>query len=108
MTTLRQSARVQEAQRTLNAGIQKYGAPCDGYTEEFYAEPDNRLSLRMAKFICDTCPLVRDCLDYALLAEEEYGVWGGMTAEERRWILDTDKRARRREKYQNGKENPRN
>lgn len=108
MTNLRQSKEVQKKQELLNAGIQEHGAPCDGYTEEFYAEPENRLSIQMAKFICATCPIQNICLDYALTAQEEYGIWGGMTAEERKYIYTNEKRALRRQRYLREKENPRN
>ncbi|HLZ39029.1 MAG TPA: WhiB family transcriptional regulator [Mycobacteriales bacterium] len=36
-----------------------------------------------AKQICRSCPVAGECLDYALRADERYGVWGGMSAEER-------------------------
>jgi WhiB family redox-sensing transcriptional regulator len=36
-----------------------------------------------AKRICGGCPVVRECLDYALHADERYGVWGGLSAGER-------------------------
>jgi WhiB family redox-sensing transcriptional regulator len=36
-----------------------------------------------AKAVCETCPVRAACLDEALLAPEEFGVWGGMTADER-------------------------
>jgi len=36
-----------------------------------------------AKAICNVCPVVADCLKYALEANETDGVWGGMTERER-------------------------
>jgi WhiB family redox-sensing transcriptional regulator len=42
-----------------------------------------RLRVSLAKCICASCPVQRECADYALAAEERYGVWGGLTAEER-------------------------
>lgn len=44
-----------------------------------------------AKQICAACPVRRQCLRYALESGERYGIWGGMTEEERRAA-----RARRR------------
>jgi WhiB family transcriptional regulator, redox-sensing transcriptional regulator len=35
-----------------------------------------------AKAVCRTCIVRRQCLQYAIAAQEE-GVWGGMTEEER-------------------------
>ena len=36
-----------------------------------------------AKQICRGCSVVRECASYALAADERYGVWGGLSAEER-------------------------
>lgn len=37
-----------------------------------------------AKQVCRSCPVRRQCLDWALRHSQGYGVWGGMTQEERR------------------------
>lgn len=37
-----------------------------------------------AKAICARCPVGDSCLQYALTKPERDGIWGGMTAEERR------------------------
>lgn len=44
-----------------------------------------------AKQIPRSCPVRGECLDYALAADERYGVWGGLSAEERERV----RRARR-------------
>lgn len=44
-----------------------------------------------AKAICAGCPVQKQCLEYALTSNQEAGVWGGGTEEERRII----RRARR-------------
>lgn len=36
-----------------------------------------------AKSICAGCAVTSQCLDHALTTGERYGVWGGLTAEER-------------------------
>jgi WhiB family redox-sensing transcriptional regulator len=41
---------------------------------------------REAKVICNNCSVRLECLDYALDANEEFGVWGGMTTKERKLI----------------------
>lgn len=40
-----------------------------------------------ARRICDACPAIDDCRDYALTAREPFGMWGGLTPTERRAIL---------------------
>jgi hypothetical protein len=40
------------------------------------------LDIVKAKTTCNTCPLLESCGTYAL-KHENFGVWGGMTAEER-------------------------
>ena len=37
-----------------------------------------------AKQVCDECPVTNQCLEFALATNQEAGVWGGTTEEERR------------------------
>lgn len=46
-----------------------------------------------AKAICQRCPVREACLEYALSAPENHGVWGGLTARERRRELRRRKRS---------------
>jgi WhiB family redox-sensing transcriptional regulator len=43
---------------------------------------------RKAKAICKGCPVVNECLQHAMKTPEYFGVWGGMTADERLKILE--------------------
>lgn len=45
--------------------------------------PARRWRQRRAKAICQECPVLRQCRDHALRTGEPYGVWGGMTEDER-------------------------
>jgi WhiB family redox-sensing transcriptional regulator len=53
--------------------------------------PDRSGSLAIAKTICNgnpargrpPCPVLTQCLEYALAAHEKYGIWGGMSPRER-------------------------
>jgi len=36
-----------------------------------------------AKAICEKCPVIRQCRQYAINAAEPYGIWGGLTPFER-------------------------
>ena len=42
------------------------------------------LPARMAVAACHQCPASGACLDYALAADERFGIWGGTTPDERR------------------------
>lgn len=39
-----------------------------------------------AKEVCGECEAARDCLDFALDTNQDSGIWGGLTEEERRVI----------------------
>ncbi|GAB2964201.1 WhiB family transcriptional regulator [Saccharothrix stipae] len=45
-----------------------------------------------ARRVCATCPVQPTCLEDALDREGEYGVWGGMTARQRRNLLAARRR----------------
>jgi WhiB family redox-sensing transcriptional regulator len=47
-----------------------------------------------AKAVCAACIVRRQCLQYALAANETHGVWGGMTEEERRRLGSRVRRIR--------------
>ncbi len=54
--------------------------------------------ITMATSICTDCPVTEDCLQYALETNQESGVWGGYSEEDRRrlrkrWL------AKRRRRY---------
>jgi WhiB family redox-sensing transcriptional regulator len=40
--------------------------------------------IEAAKAVCHTCPVRAECLDFALVTNQECGVWGGASEEERR------------------------
>lgn len=41
---------------------------------------------RAAKAVCAACPVRIECADYAIRSREPYGVWGGLTEEDREAI----------------------
>ncbi len=49
-----------------------------------------------AKRVCAVCPVIEECGLYALLVQEPYGVWGGLTAGERHELLRAGRGALRR------------
>jgi WhiB family redox-sensing transcriptional regulator len=40
-----------------------------------------------AKTICGRCPVIAECAAHALAVREPYGVWGGMSEDDREAIL---------------------
>jgi WhiB family redox-sensing transcriptional regulator len=51
--------------------------------------------INTAKQLCARCPVKIDCLEFALQTNQEYGVWGGMSEEERRMLRRSRRAARR-------------
>ncbi len=50
---------------------------------------DERLAReRAAKEICRCCPVLQDCLSYAVRIRETNGIWGGLNEAERKQIID--------------------
>ncbi|MCU4187039.1 WhiB family transcriptional regulator [Acidiferrimicrobium sp. IK] len=49
-----------------------------------------------AKEICRGCPVVEECLIFAVTTNQEYGIWGGLDEEERRDVRRKWRRATRR------------
>ena len=45
--------------------------------------PRDGTGVIVAKKICASCPVVRECLDYALKYHIDHGVWGGCSERER-------------------------
>lgn len=43
-----------------------------------------QLQAEEAKAVCRRCPVMAECLRWALQTGQEYGIWGGLTEEERR------------------------
>jgi WhiB family redox-sensing transcriptional regulator len=47
---------------------------------------DNAMSVFEAKQVCGRCPVRARCLEYALQNDERFGVWGGLSENERRRV----------------------
>ena len=68
-------------------------AACRGRDTATFYHPENergasrlRRELR-AKAICAGCLVTENCLRWALATREPYGVWGGLSTEEREELL---------------------
>lgn len=42
---------------------------------------------RAAKAVCFSCPVLRQCRSHSLVVREPYGVWGGLSEDERESVL---------------------
>lgn len=49
--------------------------------------PSRAMRTAKAKAVCGTCPVVVQCLAYALAQPEPYGIWGGLDEQERARLL---------------------
>jgi WhiB family redox-sensing transcriptional regulator len=54
--------------------------------EIFFPDPSPWMlsEIAAAKEVCSICPVREVCLEYAMVNGIEYGVWGGLTRNERR------------------------
>jgi WhiB family redox-sensing transcriptional regulator len=60
-------------------------AACLGVDPElFFPRKGENNQLAEAKSICARCVVRDDCLEYALVHREKFGVWGGTSERERR------------------------
>lgn len=57
------------------------------FLEENLRGPDKQRKIIAAKAICSPCPVKDKCLQHALSTPEYYGVWGGLSEEERAEIM---------------------
>jgi WhiB family redox-sensing transcriptional regulator len=49
--------------------------------------PSDGLGVSAAQRICGQCPVIDECLEYALANHIDHGVWGGRSERERRRLL---------------------
>lgn len=71
------------------------GAVCKGVDDDgaFFPKTRGTVATEAAKAICQGCPVVKECLDYALAwenrtGEKVYGVWGGLDEWDRTELRD--------------------
>lgn len=67
-------------------------AACRGLDASLFHPVDDEGSedasaAELARVVCGRCSVREACLEYALTAPERHGIWGGLTARERRRIL---------------------
>jgi len=66
-------------------------AACNGLDPELFFSSDDIVNRQErlereaeAKAVCTRCSVRNECLSYALEAGERYGIWGGLSPQERR------------------------
>ena len=73
-------------------------AACRGTDPELFfpigRDDVDRPEIDAAKEICAGCPVLDDCLDYALATHQPDGIWGGLTTSERQRLARRRARAR--------------
>lgn len=52
------------------------------------------LQIEEAKAVCRRCPVIDECLAWAIEAGQDSGVWGGLSEDERRALKRRNQRAR--------------
>ena len=77
--------------RIVDIGVWRAQAACIGLGDLLF-EDRMRTVVKKAKRLCSTCAVKQECLDYALRNNED-GVWGGLTANERRKVKRIAKKA---------------
>jgi WhiB family redox-sensing transcriptional regulator len=87
-----QATRVPVTRQSAEAGWQSRGA-CQGVDPELFFPPEKvsaervRVQEAIAKAVCRSCPVAGLCLSSALEERLEFGVRGGLTAEDRKAVL---------------------
>lgn len=65
-------------------------AKCRGRKDiTWFPEPGEAHLMMEAKKFCGNCRVLKRCLEYALVNEISYGVWGGKSATERKKLAQT-------------------
>jgi WhiB family transcriptional regulator, redox-sensing transcriptional regulator len=73
-------------------------APCQSTDPEtFFTDPTETEKIALAKSFCDQCQPVNKnpCLSFALTNKVKYGIWGGLTPDERQNLLRKQNRNKR-------------
>lgn len=67
----------------LAAAMNEHGDPVCSQTDPEEWFPEKGANNAQARKICNECPLKDPCLQFALLNNEPYGIWGGKSSKAR-------------------------
>ncbi|MEZ0449412.1 WhiB family transcriptional regulator [Cellulomonas sp. ICMP 17802] len=79
----------------------QFDGACRDEDQDLFFHPEGergsarRRRAEAAKAICATCPVIKQCLEQSLAVREPYGVWGGLSEDERAAVLAQRGRATR-------------
>ena len=77
----------------------QYQGACQELPTEMFFHPDGERGPRRAnreataKAVCATCPVIAACRKHALAVQEPYGIWGGLSEDDRLAIIAQSERA---------------
>lgn len=60
-------------------------ALCAGADPEMFFPPGDKPGMQ-ARRICASCPVRENCLAYAIIVDEPFGIWGGLDHDERQTL----------------------
>lgn len=80
-----------EQEKDIREYIDLDQAACNGKDTEMFF-PKNKVAEYKAKAVCSSCPVVLQCLMWAI-TEKEVGIWGGATTKERKELRSPRSRA---------------
>ena len=69
---------------------------CRDLPSEMFFHPDGERGPRRrnrenaAKAICASCPVIQQCRTHALAVQEPYGIWGGLSEDDRLAIIGNE------------------
>ncbi len=75
----------------------QYEGACRGEDPEAFFHPEGERGPARArreanaKAICATCPVIKQCATHALAVREPYGIWGGLSEDDRERIYARQK-----------------
>ena len=79
--------------RSESAWLWQMDAACRGMASSVFFHPWNERGPtrqereERAKAVCAGCPVIEECRAHAISVREHYGVWGGLTEDERARLI---------------------
>jgi|TARA_R110000822_G_scaffold95283_3_gene217970 WhiB family redox-sensing transcriptional regulator len=84
MTNRRQTAH-QRLQHSINevGSVPCMDNPAVFFPEDYPNKEEREQTTRIARDLCNKCPIKEQCFEYAVEAQEPYGIWAGTLPSER-------------------------